>query len=557
MKGDVHVKKTRKTLCIIIGIVMILSLLASCGQPQEAAPSSEQQPAQTGGGQSEQPAQSSSPAPAPSSMEPIVPPPAPTDPEVKFATDMDLIIDNNKIAVINPFLSASNNSPTCWVFNLIYDKLVYGLGEGEYGPGLAKSWETDDWQSFTFHLRDDVDFHNGEHFTAEDVIYTITMAQDSIGAPIYDRWSRVVTATASDPYTLDIVLDDVDVDFFYNISQPQAGIVNQKAIDADPDFGTWIGTGCWYVTNFIENDSVKLARNDNYWGEKAITERMTLRFVPEMATKLMQLQNGETDVCFSLDPVDMPMIEADTENYVCYKYTYNNCDLIGFNMDDPICSDWNFRMAVISALDKEEITIAACGDYGLPETEGTLYGFGTEFRNHDIPVVPYDVDKALEYLDASPYNGEEIEIATAIITNIIATEVIQEQLSRIGIKTRINQMDPPGMGAYAGYGNNQSQMIMYVGPQTLSAASYRNLYYPGAGYNRVSYNNPEVTALLDLAPTVTDVNERRDLYMHIQEIIAEDPPYFNLFWLVQMAACVKGVGGMVLPADSYFDLRYI
>ena len=551
-------KKARKILCLVISVLMVLTFLASCGDKQSGGQDQpqNQQPDQ-GTGQNAQQPDNSSPAPAPSSMEPIVPQPAPTDAEVKFAAEMDVIIDNNKIAVLNPFLASSNTSPTCWIFNMIYDKLVYSLGEGTYGPGLAETWDTTDWQTFVFHLRQDVNFHNGEHFTADDVIYTIEKAQDSIGAPIYDRWARVASATASDPYTLTIVLDGVDVDFFYNISQPQAGIVNQKAIEDDPDKGTWIGTGCWYVTGFVENDSVKLARNDNYWGEKAITERMTLRYVPEMATKLMQLQNGGTDVCFSLDPVDMPMIEADTENYVCYKYTYNNCDLIGFNMDDPICSDWNFRMAVISALDKDEITLAACGDYGLPETEGTLYGYGTEFRNHDIPVVPYDPAQAEAYLALSPYKGETLEIATAIITNVIAAEVIQEQLQRVGINTVINEMDPPGMGAYAGYGNNKSQIIVYVGPQTLSAASYRNLYYPGAGYNRVSYNNPEVTAMLDVASTITDVNERRAHYMQIQELISQDPPYFNLFWLVQMAACVKGVGGMVLPADSYFDLRYM
>jgi len=470
---------------------------------------------------------------------------------------MDVIIDNNKIAVLDPFLAASNTSPTCWVFNMIYDKLVYGLGEGRYEPGLAASWETDDWQTFTFHLRDDVYFHNGEHFTAQDVIDTIEMAREAVGVPIFDRWSPVDTATATDPYTLVLVLNDVNVDFFYNISQPQAGIVNKKAIMDDPEHGTWIGTGCWYVTGFAENDYVSMARNENYWGEHAVTQRITLRYVPEMSAKLMQLQSGDTDVCFSLDPVDMPLIQADTDNYVCYLYTYNNCDLIGFNMDDPIVGDWNFRMAVASALDRDEIALAACGDFGIAETTGTLYGFMTEFRNDNIPIVPYDLDAARAYLEASPYNGQTIEIATAINTNEIASEVVQQQLAKIGITTTINVMDPPSMGAYARYGDNSSQIIVYVGPQTLSAASYRNLYYPGAGYNRVSYNNPEVTAMLDLAPTLTDLNARRDLYMQIQEFIAQDPPYFNLFWLQHMAACVKGVGGMVLPADSYFDLRYI
>lgn len=537
-------KKAIRTLCLIMSITMLLTILASCGQKASEKPGTE-----TGS-----PSTSSAPSATPT---PNTPPPPPDDENVKYAEELDVIIDNNKIAVINPFLSASNTSPTTWVFNMIYDKLVYGLGEGEYGPGLATSWDTEDYKTFIFKLRDDVYFHNGEHFTADDVIYTIEQARAAEGAPVHDRWADVETATAVDPYTLEIVLKTVNVDFFYNISQPQSGIVNEKAMTEDPENGTWIGTGCWKMADFAPNDYVKLVRNDDYWGDKALTQRITLRYVPEMSTKLMQLQNGETDVCFSLDPVDMPMIEADTENYTCYKYTYNNIDLIGFNMEDPIVGDWNFRMAVMSALDLEEITIASCGDYGIVETEGTVYGYETEFRNHDIPKVPYDVEKAKEYLAASPYNGEEIEIACAIATYIISAEVIQEQLAKIGLKTVIKQMDPPSMGAYCAYGDNKSQMFVHVGPQTLSAASYRNLYYPGAGYNRVSYNNPVITEMLDRAPTLTDLEERKALYMEMQEIIAQDPPYFSMYWLQHMAACVKGVGGMVLSADSYFDLRYI
>jgi len=440
---------------------------------------------------------------------------------------------------------------------MVYNRLVVSIGDGEYGPCLATSWDTSDWKTFRFHLRDDVTFHNGEKFTAADVVYTIETAREATGTLASDRWGPIDTINVIDPYTIEFVLANVNVDFLFNLAQPQAVIVNEKAMKADPENGVWIGTGAWKVSEFATNDYVVLVRNDSYWGEPAITEKLTLRFVPEMATKLMQLENGQTDVCFSLDPVDMPLIAADTENYVCYIYTYNNCDMIGFNMEDPIVSDWNFRMAVASALDRDEITIAACSDFGIPETEGTYSGYQTEFRNHSIPIIPYDIDAAKAFLAASPYNGETLEIATAISTNIIAAEVIQQQLAKIGIKTSINVMDPPSMGAYVRFGENKSQIVVYVGPMTLSSASYRSAYYPGAAYNRVSYNNPVITEMLDKAVTMTDLNARRALYMELQEIVAEDPPYINLFWLQHMAACAKGVGGMILSSDSYFDLTYI
>jgi peptide/nickel transport system substrate-binding protein len=483
---------------------------------------------------------------------------APSGDNVKYADKVDIIIDNTRIATLNLYNVASNNSPTNWVFSMIYDKLLISYEPGKYEPMLATSWETDDWQTITMHLREDATFHNGDHFTADDVYYTVMASRDAVGTPAFDRWGDVETVTILDQYTIQFVLKRVNVDWFYNLSQPASGIINERAIAADPESGAQIGTGAYKVKEFATNDYVLLERNDNYWGAPPITKEVTLRFVPEPSARLMMLQNGQSDACFSLDPVDMELIEADTEHFVAYPYVMNNMNGIGFNMDDPICGDWNFRMAVASAIDRDEITLAACGIYGIPESTGTMYGFQNEFRNDSIPIIPYDIDAAKAYLAASPYKGETIEIATAIITNIIAAEVLQQQLSKIGINTSINQMDPPSMGAYLRYGDNKSQMFVYVIPQnSLSAAAYRNLVYPGASHNRTSYYNQEIIDMLDLATTVADRTERGNMYTKMQEIYAEDPSMINLFWLGQVAGCAKGVGGMHLPSDFFFDLRYV
>ena len=546
-------KKSRKLIAMALALVMCLFLLAACNTDSDSDSGGGANAPAGGGGGSTPGAQTGG------TNQPAAPTAAaPTGENIRYAETVDIIIDNTRIASLNLHNVAANNSPTNWVFNMIYDKLLISYEPGIYEPMLAESWETDDWQTITMHLRDDVYFHNGDHFTAEDVLYTIEASRDAVGTPAFDRWNDVETVTAADPYTVVFVLKRVNVDWFYNLAQPPAGILNERAMTADPENGSQIGTGAFTVKEFAINDYVVLERNDNYWGQPPITKTVILRFVPEPSARLMMLQNGQSDVCFSLDPVDMELIEQDTENFVAYPYVMNNPNGIGFNMDDPICGDWNFRMAVASAVERDEITLAACGIYGIPESTGTLYGYQNEFRNNNIPIVPYDLDAARAYLAASPYNGETIEIATAIITNIIAAEVLQQQLTAIGISTHINQMDPPSMGAYLRYGDNKSQMFLYVIPQnSLSAATYRNLVYPGASHNRTSFNNPEITAMLEQAPTVADRTERARLYARMQEIFAEDPSMINLFWLGQIAGCAKGVGGMHLPSDFFFDLRYV
>ena len=531
---------------------MCLTLLASCGSNSVNEPSADiGAPSEPGASPANTP-----PSATPSYAAPSAP--APTAEGVKFADTIDMIIDNSRIATLSIYNLGSNNSPTNWVFKMIYDRLLDSYEPGVYEPMLATSWETEDWQTVTMSLRDDVYFHNGDKFTADDVVYTVLASRDAVGTPVFDRWSDVDTVTALDAHTVQFVLKRINVDWFYNLAQPPAGIVNQRAINEDSESGTEIGTGAFTVKEFATNDYVVLERNDNYWGDPPITQNVILRFVPEASARLMMLQNGQVDVCFSIDVVDRPLIDADTENFVVYPYVQNNANGIGFNMDDPICGDWNFRMAVVSAIDREEVTLAAWGDYGIPETTGTLYGLRNEFRNDSIPIVSYDLDKAREYLAASPYNGETIELSCGLLSTIIAAEVIQQQLTRIGIRTNVVQMDPPAMGAYLRYGDNKAQMFCYVFPfQSTSAAAYRNLVYPGASLNRTSYNNPEIAEMLDKAPTVYDNNERGDLYMRMQEIFAEDPSMFNLFWLGMAASCVKGVGGMHLPYDLFFDLRYV
>ena len=82
-------------------------------------------------------------------------------------------------------------------------------------------------------------------------------------------------------------------------------------------------------------------------------------------------------------------------------------------------------------------------------------------------------------------------------------------------------------------------------------------YYPGAASNRFGYNNPEVTALYDLAPTLLDENERAEAFHSIQEYIAEDLPIVPLVYRCALVATVKGVGGMQLWSDNNHDLRYM
>jgi len=547
-------KKNRKVIAIIIAVLLCLPLLASCGSSDTSSGTTTSSPAPSGE------------SPSPGSPAPVTTPggtgadmqaAAPAGDDVRYASHIDMINDNNPIAVLNPFSSATSNSVSNWAFRLMFDSLTWNNHDGTYVANLATHWDTSDFQTYTFYLRDDVYFHNGDKMTADDVVWTAIASREGVGSQASDMWRPVETITAIDDYTVEIVLSTVNVDFLHNMSMPMSAILNQRAIEADAEKGPWIGTGAFYVTDFATGDFASFARNDNYWGEPPITETLTMRFVPEMSTRTIMMQNGESQVCFGISSEDLVLFEEDTDNFSVFPTVFNNPNTLNFNMDDPIAGDYNFRMAVASAIDRAEISIVAAGNWAAPETEGTMWGFESEFRNRNIPIVPYDLDAARAYLDESPYNGEEIVLSTAIITNVKASEAIQDQLSRIGINIVIDQMDSPSLAAISSWADNRTQVQMFVSAMQVPASTSRNIYYPGAANNRTMYNNPEVTALYDEVTSVTDRAERERIFMRIQEIIAEDPPIFNVFWRLNGIVGAKGIGGMFMPADVYYDLRYI
>ena len=479
----------------------------------------------------------------------------------KYVEHMNVVIDNTQIAAINPIGSGGPGSATGWVYLMVYDTLVaFDDNTGEYSPNLATSWEWegDDWTTIIFHLRDDVVFSNGEPFTAADVVFTIEQALLNPGSVAGGTYQTVASAEALDDYTVKLTLASPKPQILFDCSSELGGIMCKKAVEEDPEKGVWIGTGAFKITDFGTNDFVELERNDLYWGDPVPTKSMSLRYIPEMSTRLMMLMNGEADICFNLSEQDLDLVMADPEHFKTFEYLQNNNSDIGFNMNDPLCGDLNFRMAVASAINRADIALGGAGIYAVPESTGTFWGSGEAFRNNDIPIIPYDLEKAKEYLAASPYNGEEVELITAIPTMINASAVIQNQLAEIGINVVIKQTDPASLMAACSYGSTEYQMYAFVGAFGFEPySSTLGIFGKAAMQNRATYDNEEVQAILEKAATETDPEIQKEYYYKIQELVAQDIPYINLFNMKQVISALNSVDGLKIANDGGHDLRYM
>ena len=291
-------KNSKRILAIILSLVMCVALLAACAKDPAASNS---------------PGNTASPSPsvsAPTASQGAAPQPSatPTGADTKYAEEITFVMGNTASGSLNPFSAASNATPSYHTFIMIFDRLLVSLGEGKYGPDLATEWKTDDYKTFTFKLREDVDFHNGEHFTADDVAYTVkTAIADGAGSSASSHWSQIETVNVLGPYEIEFVLKQANIDFYFTVTESMMGIVNEKAMKENPESGHQIGTGAYKVAEFISNDYIKLERNDNYWGELPLTKRFTYRFVPEPSSRTIMLQNGEIQFCMGIGAEDIPV----------------------------------------------------------------------------------------------------------------------------------------------------------------------------------------------------------------------------------------------------------
>ena len=461
--------------------------------------------------------------------------------------DAITILGEANIAAVDPYSPSGSGGVNRAVYSCVYDRLI-ALVEGKFVPELATSWDVADAQVYTFDLRDDVTFHNGEKFTAQSVVDTFTVAREGVGSTGFEVWRPVDTVTALEEYKVQITLNDPNADFLYKISTTGGSIVSKAARDADSVKGVWVGTGAYYVSDYPSPDMLTITRNNDYWGAIAPTREISFRYLPEVAARTIALQTGEAQISFNIGPNDMEWFEKSPDFYV-YSFTSNVINTVGFNMNDPITGDKNFRLAVAHAINPQEIAVASSGDYAIAVTDGAVWGWGTQFKNSDIPMPAFDLDLAKEYLAKSNYNGEEIEIISGNPDVNRGAEMIQEQLGKIGIKLRLYQTDHVTLAAHTSYDNNQSQMIHYLNVFDFSGGSARAIFYPGGVWNMASYNNEKVNELLERAPTIADEAARAAVYKEVQEIVAEDVPYIGVYFSVRCITCIKGVGGIILDPD--------
>ncbi len=415
---------------------------------------------------------------------------------------------------------------------LLFNGLTAHDGENQIVPGLAKSWEFDaDTDTYTFHLREGVRWHDGEALTANDVKFTIEAIMDpengSENAPNYEDVEEI---TVLDEQTVSFRLSAPNVAFLEYMTMailPEHLLAGEDFQQSD-FFRAPVGTGPYKLESWDMGQSIVLVKNEDYFDGVPNIDRIVFKIVPDDNTQAMQLESGEIDLAL-LDPKNAQNFVG-KDGYTCYDMTTADYRGILFNFwNEYWTKNRDIIPAVCYAIDREAIIDAVLLGQGMA-------AYGPLQRNiyNDDTVEHYDYDpeKAQEILESIgctrnadgfyERDGEEIGFVISVMAGeqdrLDIAQAAAQQLREAGIHCTVDipaQMD---------WGGQMACLIGWGSPFDADDHTYK-VFGTDKGANYSGYSNAQVDEALTKARQTDDPVQRAEYYSDFQHALADDPAY--------------------------------
>lgn len=441
-------------------------------------------------------------------------------------------------------------------FDVLIDKDA-DKAESSFRPGLATEWTLIEPTVMELKLRDDVYFQNGDKMTADDVIFSLNrMFQPAFKPYIVrakDRLGNFDRAEKVDDYTIRIVAKRPEPLWETLINMQQLMIVPEKYIKGltgdpqvaeDSDYEAFslapVGTGPYRISQFIPGEKIVWERQEQFWGDQAPFDKVSVSYIPEMASRITALKNKEVDLITNVPPDQLSTIEADGNLMVASNVTPLFHVLI-FNTQNEVMKNPKLRQALSLAVDRDTLNEALWQGKAVVPSTHTYKQFG-ELYMPELKTFEYDLEKAKKLLAESGYNGEEIRIDTSAVyyTNgLLAMQAVAEMWSNIGIKTRINVDDK-------WTGNDPTMMVRnWSNPMYFADpfGSFGVMWAPGGPSEGEGRFKPDEAygKTWEKFRFSDKVADRKTAYAELMDRIKQDPPFLVLYQPFESWAMQKGI----------------
>ena len=438
------------------------------------------------------------------------------------------------------------------MYPFIFDTLIKQdwANGGALVPALATSWSRPDDLTLDMELRQGVLFQDGSPFTAADVKFTIerTTAGDTTLA--YNNYFGNITVNVIDDYHVQLKTETPVGALEMLLAQISAGSIVPEAyfnsVGKDAFLTAPIGTGTHKLTEFVLDSHASFEVNPNYWGGASPVQKIVVSNVPEVSTRIAALYNGEYDII-----TDVPVDQVET---ITKQGAYNITEVAQLAMqvaliqgDKPPFDNVKVRQAASLAIDRQTIVEQILAGHGV-------WPGSNQVKEDPLYVprdpLPYDPEKAKSLLAEAGYNGEEIiwdyrEPAYYPLEDIW-TQAAAQNLIDVGFNVTLSPQPS------ANYGDGEYNLINagddVILDQIMSRAYGTNTSYITKRFPPDTFK--DIRDLVLQAEQITDADERKAAYAHIEDLINEQVPEIVLFQINRITACQPNIVWHENPDNS-------
>jgi len=411
----------------------------------------------------------------------------------------------------------------------VYECLLRYNYKMDLEPALAMSWEQPDDLTYMFRLRKGVKWHNGREFTSEDVKFTFDRIMDpKTGSPYASTFKSIKSVEAVDGYTVKITLTKTIPAFLNYCAFIRATAIVPK--DEVLKHGTlqkvMIGTGPFKLKEYKHGVSATFVRNEDYW-EPGLPYIDGFKFVvvKDEASRLAGIRRGTTDIGW-VKGVQTAMLAAKEPNVRVVKSAPARQGRFWLNHQVFPFNNLKLRQALSACLDRQAIIDKVLLGNGVLSSIIPPSSVPHVLSQEEIAQLPFykqDYELAKKLLKEAGYpNGFEFTITTSTHSPdfVPASEIIQEQLSKAGIKAKIQQID---WGVFQKVRRTRDyQATYYAGSWRPDPADYFYKDMHGKSpANEIGQDDPEINRLMDLCLTTTNVEKRKEYFKQLQYKAAE------------------------------------
>ncbi len=442
---------------------------------------------------------------------------------------------------------------------LLFDALLTRDEHLNVQPGLAERWDIPNPLTYVFHLHRGITFHDGRPLTSRDVKWTFdSLLEGKIRSTKSAAYRFVDHIEAPDEFTLVFHLKEPNATLLWNLSEGASGIVPYGSLDEITRKP--IGSGPFKFVSAEQDKEIIVERNDNYWGTKARLARVRFTVVPDTTTRALELRKGSADAAINALTSDTIVALEREPNLQIERAPGTVLSYLAFNMRDPTLQDVRVRQAIAYAIDRGPLLQYIWRGFAQPAL--SVLPPQSWAYDQDVAAYPHDPEKARQTLDDAGYRTRDgvrfhltMKTSTEESTRLLAA-VLQQQLRDVGIALDIRTFEFATFFADVTSGAFQLYSLRWIGGNEdpdIFEYSFHSNRFPPKGANRGFYSNPRVDSLIDQARRETDQNVRKQLYAEVQEVLAQDEPYINLWYFDNVLVHTRRVRNVTLNPSGNYD----